>query len=77
MNPLSPGAINLEARLSRRKIACVHLLCYVTYLFFFVFSFQSSSEQWLTVSVQGRELQKPRIRLHVFVSLFVAKGERE
>jgi hypothetical protein len=49
----------------------------VTHLFFFVFSFQSSSEQWLTTSVKGRKLQKPQIHLHTFMSLFVAKGKRE
>ena len=75
--PTVPRATNLEARGNRRNIACVYLLCGDTYLFFFVFSFQSSSEQWLTTSVQGRKLQKPQILLCAFVSLFAAKVERE
>jgi hypothetical protein len=61
----------------RRNTTCIHLLCCDTYLFFFVFSFQSSSEQWLMASVQGRKLQKPQIHLRAFVSLFVGKDDSE
>jgi hypothetical protein len=63
----------------------VFICCAVSHIFFFfVFSFQSSSEQWLMASVQGRELQKPgststpscpssspRVRENDFLSLWL------